>query len=163
MAEGLKLPKVDVENSSIVGRYLPPRRKKQSRRHEDLWTRTRRGKDFKSQTTNARDRPQRTDNSSSNCKDILIDLNSICSVENSSSYRRGFNVKNNTKSVQFTEDTIEPDSKLESSLDTKQNASIVKTKCSRKISKIIELKSIGTSLTNQKKEGRKSKKSKDET
>ena len=90
-------------------------------------------------------------------KDLLVDFNSIYSVENTSSYRRGFSKpKEKTKIVTFSE-SIGHDKEDDGKSDDKTT----KNKLSRKVSRMNETK-FNSTFISKGKERRKSKKSRDE-
>ena len=159
--DSMKLPKLEVGNLSIVGMYNRQRSQtvpqfKDETREERL---LRRRHIFKTEV-----RPEMSFSQDSNFpntyKDILVDFNTICSVEKSPSYRKGAEKpkeKDKAKVVTFSESVDEDKRKSE---DTKHEEKVVKNKA-RKISRVSEAKMAFAGAG--KKERRKSRKSRDET
>lgn len=90
-------------------------------------------------------------------KDLLVDFNSIYSVENTSSYRKGFSKpKDKTKIVTFSDSDHAKDEGVKNADDK-----TAKNKLSRKVSRMNETKFNATFISKGK-ERRKSRKSRDE-
>jgi len=93
------------------------------------------------------------------CGEMLVDFNSIYSAENTHSYRRGFSKpKEKTKIVTFSESV---EGRQDKEDDTKTDDKAVKSKLTRRVSKMSDTK-LNSTFIAKGKERRKSRKSRDD-